>query len=122
MPKILTLGACVYGLMAIACGAFAAHALRDKMTPAQLNLLDLAARYQLIHAVALLALQRLGRDELWLMRAGVCWLLGVALFSGSLYLLAATAWRSWGMLTPVGGVLLLLGWGCVGLSAWDNQK
>ncbi len=105
------LGAVLAGT-AVATGAFAAHGLRSRLEPALLEAFATAARYQLIHGIALivaaLAAERWPQARL----APVCWmfLAGTVLFSGSLYLLALTGLRPIGAITPIGGVLLIAGW------------
>ena len=100
----------VSGLLAVALGAFGAHGLpRD--TPAQaLDWWRTAAQYHLAHALALLAAGALGRQGLRVDAAGWCWLAGTVVFSGTLYAMTLGAPRGLGAVTPLGGLLLLLGW------------
>lgn len=98
--------------IAVAAGAFGAHALRDRLTPEHLAVFETAARYQMYHALGLLAVAwavTRWPDSLavW---AGWLFVAGTVLFSGSLYILALTGVRWWGAVTPVGGVALLAGW------------
>jgi uncharacterized membrane protein YgdD (TMEM256/DUF423 family) len=110
----LVTGALLAGL-AVASGAFGAHALRQRMTPADQAVWETAARYQMYHALALLLTARLlaRRTSLLLPAAGWLFSAGIVLFSGSLYVLALTGQRWIGMLTPLGGVALLAGWACL---------
>ncbi len=111
---LMKVGAVLVGL-GVAAGAFGAHALRDHLTPASLELFRTAALYQLLHGIAIVAIAG-GMSHFDKVRLGLaCWLmaLGTLLFSGSLYVLAATGLRLAGYLTPVGGLLLLLAWGFV---------
>jgi len=106
-------------MIAVAAGAFGAHALRTKLTPDYLAVFETAARYQMYHALGLLAvawaLSRWpGHLPVW---AGWLFVAGTVLFSGSLYLLALTGARWWGAVTPLGGVAFLAGWLCLVLSA-----
>jgi uncharacterized membrane protein YgdD (TMEM256/DUF423 family) len=99
------------GLLAVAAGAFGAHALKD-WPPDRLDLIELAARYQMYHALALLAvgcLKARTRSRATSL-AGWCFTAGTVLFSGSLYTLALTQlrWTAW--ITPFGGTALLIGW------------
>lgn len=99
----------VNGLMAVAAGAFGAHGVAD---PQVKELLRTGAQYQLVHAVAGLAC--FGMMRLAVGPAGVAgWLFGVGglLFGGSLYVLALTGVKLLGAVTPIGGLLLMLGWG-----------
>jgi uncharacterized membrane protein YgdD (TMEM256/DUF423 family) len=110
--------------IAVAAGAFGAHALKARLAPDLLAIFDTAARYQLAHALALLgvawACQRWpGSSARW---AGWCFTLGTVLFSGSLYLLALTGVRGLGAVTPFGGVAFLLGWLLLAWSAWRGGR
>ena len=102
------------GLMflAVGLGAFGAHALKARLSPEMLAIFETGVRYQVYHALALFAAAYL--SSRWPGRAvnaaGICFVLGVFIFSGSLYLLALTGTRRWGAVTPVGGVLFLVGW------------
>jgi uncharacterized membrane protein YgdD (TMEM256/DUF423 family) len=114
----LGLGA-ISGFLAVAAGAFGAHALRDRLSAEHLAVFETAARYQMYHALALLAvalllpLRPLGTLQ-W---AGWLFVVGTALFSGSLYALALTGTRWLGAITPLGGIAFLAGWICLALSA-----
>ena len=116
---IYTCGA-VAAFLGVALGAFAAHGLRNRLTPEMLAVFETGARYQMYHAFALFA-AAWGWAR-WRTRAfsaaGLLFAAGIVVFSGSLYLLAATGLRSFGMLTPVGGVTLLAGWACLAAGAW----
>jgi uncharacterized membrane protein YgdD (TMEM256/DUF423 family) len=96
------------GLIAVATGAFAAHGLKDRLTPEALGWIKTASDYEMWHGLALLAIALLGRGAL--RAAALAFLIGIVLFSGSLYLLALTGWRGFAWVTPFGGVALLLGW------------
>lgn len=106
-------------MLAVAAGAFGAHALRARITPEYLAIFETGARYQIYHALALLAVA-------WAVSrwpgslpvlAGWLFVLGSVLFSGSLYILALSGVRWWGAVTPLGGVLFLGGWLCLVLTA-----
>ena len=98
--------------VSIAAGAFAAHVLRQKITPEMLAVFETAARYQMYHALALLAVALAGgRQPDGLLRvSGVCFAAGTLLFSGSLYVLALSGLRWLGAVTPLGGTAFLAGW------------
>lgn len=103
----------VLGFLAVAAGAFGAHALRDRLDPASLAAFETAARYQMYCAFALLflgVLARRRRHSPALSAAGWSLLLGAVLFSGSLYALALSGIRGLGAVTPFGGALQLFGW------------
>jgi uncharacterized membrane protein YgdD (TMEM256/DUF423 family) len=102
----------VLGALAVAAGAFAAHALRARLAPEALALVDTASRYQLMHALALIAagLLLIVRPSRAATLSAIAFTTGVIVFCGSLYALALGAPRSFGMVAPVGGTLLIAGW------------
>ncbi|HWY25583.1 MAG TPA: DUF423 domain-containing protein [Nevskia sp.] len=110
----LLIGA-VYGLLGVVFGAFGAHALRARLTPEMLAVYHTGVEYQFYHAFGLLAVGVLClvRPGPGLGMAGWCFAAGVLLFSGSLYLLALSGTRWLGAVTPLGGVLFLVGWGAL---------
>jgi len=98
------------GFLGVALGAFGAHGLRERLSPAMLEVYRTGVLYHLIHAVALLAVA-LGADRLARPRAvAALFTAGIALFSGSLYALSITGARALGMITPLGGLLFMAGW------------
>jgi uncharacterized membrane protein YgdD (TMEM256/DUF423 family) len=106
-------------LLSVAAGAFGAHALRSRLSPEYLTVFETAARYQMYHALGLLAVAWAvsrwpGGLTQW---AGWLFVVGTVLFSGSLYALALTGVRWLGAITPLGGVAFLLGWFCLALSS-----
>jgi uncharacterized membrane protein YgdD (TMEM256/DUF423 family) len=101
-------GAALFGLLAVALGAFGAHALKATLiSNGTAEIWNKAVLYHLVHAVVLLALALSGTQN---RGAFVCFLLGIVIFSGSLYLLALTNLRWLGAITPFGGLCLLAGW------------
>lgn len=102
----------VFGLIGVLVGAFGAHGARAFLTPERLAVLETGARYQDLHALALLAcawaLQSWPGRLVW--AAGVCFAAGILLFSGSLYLLAWSGNPRFGALTPLGGLGFMAGW------------
>lgn len=109
----LTLGA-LAALLGVGLGAFGAHALKAGLTADMLELWKTAVEYQFFHALGLLAVGLLGvhfpRARL-LAWSGWCMIVGVILFSGSLYALALGGARWLGVITPFGGMALILAWG-----------
>ena len=105
------------GFTAVAFGAFGAHGLRGRLSPAMLEVYRTGALYHLVHAVAALAVAlagdklRRGRLILTLFAAGI------VVFAGSLYALAITGVTTLGAVTPLGGLLLLAAWALVALEA-----
>ena len=114
----------VSGFLAVAAGAFGAHALKGRLTPEALAAFETGARYQLVHAVALVAVglggARLAPRDL--RGVGASWVVGSALFAGSLYAYALTGQRLWGAVTPLGGLAFLLGWAWLAVAAWRAQR
>jgi uncharacterized membrane protein YgdD (TMEM256/DUF423 family) len=107
----------VLGGLGVALGAFGAHGLKDKVTEKALVVFETGVRYQLLHALALLAVAALVRSGHPAAVRCVPWFLGgIALFSGSLYALTAGAPRALGMVTPFGGAALIVGWVLLALS------
>jgi len=107
----LTLGA-VSGLIGVAAGAFGAHGLKARVTPEMLAVFETGVRYQIVHAIALVVTGLVVRRRQGRAAPGAGWLfaLGTVFFSGSLYVLVLSGVRTWGAVTPVGGVMWLAGW------------
>ena len=105
------IGALLAGL-SVALGAFGAHGLRDTLSPEDLATFEMGARYQMYHALALLAVAwAYARWEAPLVQvAGWLFVIGILIFAGSVYALVLTGQRWLGALTPLGGVALLAAW------------
>ncbi len=108
------------GFLAVLLGAFGAHDLRSRISSDLYAAFQTGVDYQALHALLLLSigLLALHHPSRWLNRSG--WLVsgGILLFCGSLYLLALTGNRALGMITPAGGILLLLGWLALATATW----
>jgi uncharacterized membrane protein YgdD (TMEM256/DUF423 family) len=118
MSRVFALAGALSAFIAVAAGAFGAHALRTRLPPDQLAVFETGARYQMYHALALLAVAwavTRWPDAVPLRAAGWLFIGGTLVFSGSLYLLALTGSRWLGAITPVGGVLFLAGWAALAL-------
>lgn len=102
--------------LAVALGAFGAHALRERLTPEMLAIFQTGVQYQAMHALALLAVGLGAPDLPRLRRAAWLFVVGVVIFSGSLYALALTGTRVFGAITPIGGVCFLAGWGILAVA------
>jgi len=115
----MTLGALLAGV-AVAAGAFGAHGLRNRLTPEMLAVFETATRYQMYHALALLAVA--WATVRWpgsaATTAGWLFVTGIVVFSGSLYVLALTGVRWLGAVTPLGGLAFLAGWAVLARTAW----
>ena len=120
MDRTFLLLSSLLGFLGVACGAFGAHALRDRLEPAMLSAYQTGVLYHLIHALALAAVAlALGR---WpgtaTTTAGWLFLAGIVLFSGSLYVMALTGITRLGIVTPFGGLCFLGGWAALAIAAW----
>ena len=100
-----TIVGAVLGFIGVAAGAFGAHGLKGMLTPERFETFEVAVRYQMYHALAILLAALLGAPQ-----AAWCFLAGVVVFSGSLYLLVLTDTRWLGAITPIGGLCFLAGW------------
>jgi uncharacterized membrane protein YgdD (TMEM256/DUF423 family) len=111
---------CTFATLAVAGGAFGAHALRDRLPENMLAIFETGVRYQMYHALALLAVALLlsrapstaGTAAGWLFTAGIL------IFSGSLYVLVLSGMRWLGAITPLGGVAFLAGWVLLAWAGW----
>lgn len=115
MSKILVAAGALDAGLAVAAGAFGAHALRGKLEARALEVFETAARYQMYHALAIVLCAVLGtagaRTAGWIFQAGI------VVFSGSLYALALSDVKWLGAITPVGGLAFLVGWAFLAVSA-----
>jgi uncharacterized membrane protein YgdD (TMEM256/DUF423 family) len=113
----------ILAAISVSLGAFAAHAATKFMTEQQLGWMEKAARYNMYHALALFAvawaLTRWTSQMGLINAAGWSFVVGVALFSGSLYIMAFTPLRL-GYITPLGGVAFILGWILLAIAAWKG--
>jgi uncharacterized membrane protein YgdD (TMEM256/DUF423 family) len=118
MQRTFLLAGALAGLVGVGFGAFGAHGLRGRLSAEMLAVFETGVRYQMYHALALMAVaalsDRLGGRLLW--AAGWLFVAGIVLFSGSLYLLAVTGVTVLGAITPLGGVAFLAGWACLVLA------
>jgi uncharacterized membrane protein YgdD (TMEM256/DUF423 family) len=113
-----------FAFLAVAFGAFAAHGLKSRLSPEMLAIWETGARYQMYHALALFSVAFVdGKFPGALVRwAGRMFVIGILLFSGSLYLLAWTGSGLWGAVTPFGGTAFLAGWFLLGLAAMKHPR
>jgi uncharacterized membrane protein YgdD (TMEM256/DUF423 family) len=107
--------AALNGFISVALGAIGSHALRDALSPERLGWIETGLRYHMLHALALLGVACLfgleaGREPWSLRIAAWCFLGGLVLFSGGLYLMGLAGMRSLGPTVPTGGLLFLAGW------------
>jgi uncharacterized membrane protein YgdD (TMEM256/DUF423 family) len=110
----------VSALMGVAAGAFGAHALKNHLSADLLNTFEVGVRYQMYHAFALIAVA--WAQSRWpgtlVITSGWLFIIGTALFSGSLYALSLTGLRWLGAITPFGGLAFLAGWLCLAWNSW----
>jgi uncharacterized membrane protein YgdD (TMEM256/DUF423 family) len=110
-PRAWILAGCVWAAIGVVLGAFGAHALKGTLTPEQLANWDTAVRYQLVHALALIAFGLFGERTSGRDYPGLLLLFGSFFFSGSLYALCLGFLTSvMGPLTPLGGLMMIVGW------------
>jgi uncharacterized membrane protein YgdD (TMEM256/DUF423 family) len=123
MAQIFLSVAAVLGGLSVAAGAFASHALRDKISERSLEIFETGARYQMYHALALLLvallISRVASPPLTLIASAWLFIIGIAIFSGSLYALSLTGVKYLGAITPLGGVAFIAGWGALAVAAWN---
>jgi uncharacterized membrane protein YgdD (TMEM256/DUF423 family) len=120
----LALGALLM-FCAVAAGAFGAHLLRGYLSPEMLVVWQTGVQYQAWHALALIAVGlylQTNAGARWVRWSGRLFAVGILLFSGSLYLLALTGVREWGVVTPLGGVAFLAGWLLLALGVWRERE
>ena len=119
MERLFVIIGALSGAIGVAAGAFGAHALRARLEPRLLEVFETGARYQMYHAIAMLA-------AAWIVTrfpgslanaSGWLFLAGTVLFSGSLYAMTLTGIRALGAITPIGGVCFIAGWACLALAA-----
>lgn len=103
---------CLLLALAVALGAFGAHALRDSLTESQLDVWKTGVDYHFYHSlgILLLTIVHMLRPNKWLSRSILLLLVGVIFFSGSLYLLTTMEWTFLGPVTPIGGLAFIAGW------------
>jgi len=120
--RLFMLGA-GFAFLAVAFGAFGAHSLKAVLAPDMLTVFETGVRYQMYHALALLAVgwaaQQYPQDSFHI--AGWLFVAGILLFSGSLYVLALSGVRWLGAITPLGGVCFLAGWAVFAWQVWKQR-
>jgi uncharacterized membrane protein YgdD (TMEM256/DUF423 family) len=117
-------GGALLMLTAVILGAFGAHALQSTLTPKQLASYGTGVTYQQLHALGLIlvgVIARVTSSSPWLARAAVLFVVGIVLFSGSIYAMTFGAPRWLGMVAPIGGISFMLGWAFVALHALRAQ-
>ncbi|BAU12640.1 hypothetical protein LEP3755_31710 [Leptolyngbya sp. NIES-3755] len=117
----LSAGAILAGI-SVAGGAFATHALRAKLDDRALEIFETGARYQMYHAIALILvaffITQTNFANPLLTASGIAFIIGIVLFSGSLYALSLSGVKILGAVAPIGGTAFMVGWACLAISAW----
>jgi len=123
MSQIFLAIAAIFGGLSVAAGAFASHALKEKLSERAGEIFETAARYQMYHALALLLVALLiSREEFVrpsLIASGWAFIIGIVIFSGSLYTLSLTDIKVLGAITPLGGAAFIAGWGALAIAAFS---
>jgi len=119
MDRLFVMLGALSGALAVAAGAFGAHALRARVEPRLLEVFETAARYQMYHALALLAVAWVASrlPSALVNASGWLFVAGTVIFSGSLYAMTFTGIRALGAITPIGGACFIAGWACLALAA-----
>ena len=122
MSRIFLAIAAIFGGLSVGAGAFATHALRERLSERSLEIFETAARYQMYHALALvlvaLLISRAEFPQPLFVVAGWSFIIGVLIFSGSLYTLSLTNIKVLGAITPLGGAAFIAGWGALAIAAF----
>ena len=120
MDRLFFIVGSLSAFVGVALGAFAAHGLKSRLAPDLLATFEVGVRYQMFHALALLAVA--WAQTRWpgavLTAGGWLFVAGTLLFSGSLYVLCLSGARWLGAVTPVGGLAFLAGWLCLAWAVW----
>ena len=119
MQRLFLILGALSAALGVAAGAFGAHALRDKVEPRLLEVFETGARYQMYHAMALVAVGLVASrwPSTLLSTAGWLFVAGTLFFTGSLYAMTFTGIRALGAITPIGGVCFIAGWVCLAIAA-----
>ena len=125
MTKIFMSLAALFGGLSVAAGAFGSHALKERLTQRALDIFEVGVRYQMYHALALLLvailLNQSKSPSPSLIVSGWLFIIGIFIFSGSLYALSLSDIKILGAITPIGGVAFIAGWGALAIAAFNYQ-
>jgi uncharacterized membrane protein YgdD (TMEM256/DUF423 family) len=122
LDRLFFAAGAIAGFLAVALGAFGAHALKTRLSPEMLNVFEVGVRYHFYHALALLAVAWACTRWPGSLTSASGWLFiaGIVIFSGSLYLLTFSGMRWFGAITPIGGLAFLAGWVLLIVAVWKN--
>ena len=121
VTRIFLAIASMFGGISVVLGAFASHALKDRLSTNSLAIWETGTKYQMYHALALMLVAILVSrfpDSTLLTLAGYAFIIGTFIFSGSLYALTLTGIKWLGAITPIGGMAFIVGWLCLALATW----
>ncbi|WGW01072.1 DUF423 domain-containing protein [Vibrio sp. YMD68] len=116
------------GMVSVALGAFAAHGLKSILSPYLLGVFETGVQYQFIHSIAiavcaiLIQINMGQKAQKYFFLAAICFIIGILCFSGSLYALALTGIKWFGPITPLGGLLFIIGWGLFTVAALQLKE
>lgn len=119
------ISAALLAALAVALGAFAAHGLKDQLSPRMLAAFITGSDYQMTHALGLMLAAWIGQQQTnnpWFRRACIAFIAGILLFSGSLYIMALSGITQLGILTPFGGVSMLIAWVSLATAFYQFNK
>jgi uncharacterized membrane protein YgdD (TMEM256/DUF423 family) len=118
MERLFLMIGALSGAIGVAAGAFGAHALRARVEPRMIEVFETGNRYQMYHALALIAAAWVAGRWPGTLSSASGWLFvaGTVIFSGSLYAMTLTGVRALGAITPIGGVCFIAGWVCLALA------
>ncbi|TXH69378.1 MAG: DUF423 domain-containing protein [Thiothrix sp.] len=117
------LSAALFGMLAVIIGAFGAHGLEKFVDAKMLQRFHTGVEYQFYHALALGLVGVLWKNQpsVWHSRAAWGFIVGILIFSGSLYAYVLTGFTQFGMITPIGGLSFIAGWGCLAWGTWRTE-
>jgi uncharacterized membrane protein YgdD (TMEM256/DUF423 family) len=121
MAKLFIVLGCFSGMLGVVLGAFGAHALKSRFDDYAMGVFETAVQYQFYHSLALLAVGIIALSQpqtVLLKSSGYLFLVGILIFSGSLYVLSFTGLKWLGAITPLGGLAFIAGWACLAFAAW----
>ncbi|MGM9985883.1 MAG: DUF423 domain-containing protein [Bacillaceae bacterium] len=122
--KFFFIAACISAFLSVAIGAFGAHGLEGKVTERMMENWQTGVHYQMFHVIGLLTVAYVSQKvtgtsmTTW---AGWMFIIGTVLFSGSLYTMALTNIKMLGAITPIGGIMFLVGWALLAITAFKNM-